>query len=185
MTGWLVALVASSTAGSPLDDIVEGRDVLPSLAAVQEAAAAAIGAPGPDEVAGWGRRARLRGLVPRFDVVVGTDNDLDVRDSFSDLRSRTTTEGRAFELRFSARWALGDVVFNDAELRANREAVAQWAARRLVLERVTRIYFERVQVLLRSRDQPSPELALRAARLDGLLRALTGGHALVPSQTRP
>jgi len=157
-------------------DVVAGRDVLPALADVQDAAEAALLAASPRDVVSWAHRARMRGLVPRLDVALGTDSDLDVRDSYSTGRSRTTTEGRAFGFELGARWELGDLVFSDGELRASREALARAASVRLAREEVTRLYFERVELLLEARgDHPEAD-RLRAARIEGLLRALTGGR---------
>ena len=60
---------------------------------------------------------------------------------------------------------------------AHSEArLARAAAVRLARERVTQLYFQRVEVLVRMRLEPNLELVLEAARLDGLLDALTGGR---------
>ena len=169
-----LALVASPSAEEAiLAEVIAGRDVLPSLAAVQEAAVAALELPSTAEIEGWATRARLRGLVPRFDTRFGTDSALDVRDALGGTSWVRT--GRGLGLDVWARWAFGDLVFADQELRAIRERLDRSAAVRLQRERATKIYFERVAVLFEQRRAPSLEVALEAARLDGLLRAVTGG----------
>lgn len=166
-------LTVTATSSGWVQEIVEGQGPLPPLEQVQRMAVQALDAGG----AGWARRARLRGLVPRLDVAVGTDADLDVRDSVTTSRSRTTTEGRAFGFEISARWDFGDLVFSDLELRANREALARSAARRLVRDRVTQLYFQRLELLL---EPASIARDVKAARLDGLIRAYTSDGSEEP-----
>jgi hypothetical protein len=163
-----------------IDAVVAGRDRLPSLDAVQRAAVEALELPDREIARSWSSRARWRGLLPRLEASLGTDSDLDVRDSISSSTRRTTSEGQAFGARISARFELGELVFNDAELRANREALARASAAQLARERVTQIYFERVEVLAAQRTADSTPLRVRGAFLDGLLEAHTGG--LLPKQ---
>jgi hypothetical protein len=177
----LSALVASSTGAAWLDAVIEGRGELPSLADVQWAAVAQMTIPSDDETRGWAGRARLRGLVPELQLGVGTNSALSARDNLSASPTEIDTIGEGVTAHAQAKWTLGDLVFADVELRANREALARAAAIRLVKDRVTRIYFERVEVLARQRRAPSTELAIRAAQLDGLLRAYTGGLAIAKS----
>lgn len=166
-----VAVLSSTVTAARVETIVAGGDRLPSLARAQIDAAAAAGFDA--DIGSWAGRSRWRGLLPRLDVRVGTDNDLDIRDSFSRSYSRTTTEGQTIGFEVAARWALGDLVFADAELRANRQQLAAAAARRLLADAVTRLYFDRVELLLRS--ETSASATVRAARLDGRLHALTNG----------
>jgi hypothetical protein len=171
----LLATQTSSAAGAWIAAVIEGRSVLPSLVEVQEAAVEAMAIPTDEEAKGWAGRARLRGLVPDLELGVGTNEVLDVRDSYSGATSHLELQGQGMNAHATAKWTLGDLVFHDVELRANREALARAAAVRLVRDRVTRIYFERLEVLARQRHDRSPELALQAARLDGLLQVYTGG----------
>ncbi len=175
----LSLLVDSSTCtDAELEAIVAGERELPALAEVQAVARAAWSAHRGDP--GWLARARWRGLVPRIDVSVGTDNDLDVRDT---IEARTTVEGRALGLRVGARFELGDLVFSETELRASRDLAAREDELRALLVEVTTLYFQRVEVLLAVRAEPTPALRLRAHALDGLLRALTDGR-LEPRRPR-
>lgn len=172
----LSGIVATSTISAEwIDRVVRGEDVLPSLEAVQDAAVEALGVPDGEAARAWATRARWRGAFPRLEVSIGTDRDLDIRDSFSRDTWRTTTEGQALGVRVTARWELGALMFAEHELRANREAVARASALQLARERVTQIYFERLELLAQMRSEDRLDLQLRAAALDGLLRAYTGG----------
>jgi hypothetical protein len=157
-----------------LEETIDGRGALPSLAEVQAAAAEALHLTSADEVETWARRARQRAWLPRFEARFGSDADVAVRAS--EEGSDWARSGRGLGLDLGASWSLGDLVFSDQELRASRERLARSAAERLARERVTEVYFKRLAVLLEARREPSIELALEGARLDGLLRALTGGR---------
>ncbi|MCC7381796.1 MAG: hypothetical protein IT384_08200 [Deltaproteobacteria bacterium] len=175
------SVATASISEAWVENVIRGEDVLPSLADAQRCAEESLGVPAVDDARGWAGRARWRGVVPSLDVSVGTDSDLDVRDSFSQQVARVTTAGQAFGFRIGARWELGEVIFHDAELRANREALARAAAVALVRERVTELYFERLEVLAAQRVRGELGLELKAARLDGLLRALTDGRLVWPA----
>ena len=179
----LVALALTSTGTEVLlDRVLSGRTCMPSLALVQTWAAENIGLVALDEVQSWPTRARLRGLVPRVGARLGSDANVYVRDTLGDFAT-TTADRRALALRVEARFDFGDLVFADLELRANREAIARSAAERLVLEEVTRIYFERLELWISSLLAPTPQKLIRLAGLDGLLRAQTGGrYALCHSE---
>lgn len=174
-------VTTSSISEDWVERVVRGEDALPSLADAQRLAEESLGVPAAEDARGWAGRARWSGVVPALDVSVGTDSDLDVRDSFSQQVARVTTAGRAFGFRVGARWDLGEVIFHDAELRANREALARAAAAALVRERVTELYFERLEVLAAQRVRNELALDLKAARLDGLLRAMTDGRLVWPA----
>jgi hypothetical protein len=169
-------LVGTTTAAIDrwIDDVVAGRDRLPSLAAVQEASVRALELTPSDSVEGWEARARWRGLVPRLEARFGTTADQSVRDGATGTAWQIS-EGQNLGVDVAAKWNLGELVFNDLELRANRERIARAARVALVRERATAIYFERVRVLIAARSAPTEALAIEAARLDGMLRAITGG----------
>lgn len=174
----LSALSAQPEVGSLIKEVramVEGRDVFPALARVQSAAVDALELEPEATAKTWSSRARDRGWVPRLDVRVGTDADRDVR-ALGQV-GETWTEARGLGADVALRWQLGDVVFADVELRVNRERLARAAATRLARERVTKAFFRRIEVELALRLEPDvdPERVVEAARLDGLLRALTGG----------
>lgn len=184
MSALLCAAFAAATATAAdamlIDAYVAGCAELPSLDAVQAAAVETLAVAGEETALGWASRARWRGLAPQVDVAVGSDADVGVRDTWQGALERTTTTGQAFAIEVGARWQLGELVFSDAELRANRESLARSASVQLARERVTKLYFERIEVALLSRDKKSRELSLALARLDGLLRAATGGKLEIP-----
>lgn len=176
MVGSLVLLAAAELEGFErlVRKIIAGQGRLPSLARTLRAAEEALRLE-PEECArSWSDRARNRSWLPRLEVRMGTDSDLDIRALGQ--ADELWTEGRGFGADLALRWTLGDVVFADVELRVNRERLARSAAVRLARERVTKVYFERVEVELGLRQAVRAELVLAAARLDGLLVALTGGE---------
>jgi hypothetical protein len=174
----LAVLASTSTLSAErfIANAIAGRGALPSLEDVQRAAIDALGVVDDADARAWPSRARWRGLVPRFDAEVGSNEGLDVRDTAYGASGAITTAGYKLLVDLRARWELGELVFNDMELRANRETLARAAAIHLALERVTKLYFERLEILLKQRDDTSPALALSAARLDGLIRAATAGR---------
>jgi hypothetical protein len=184
MSAVLCAVFAAATGTAAETRVIEayvaGCLDLPSLEVVQETSVETLVVADEDTVKSWAGRARWRGLAPQLDVAVGSDADVGVRDTWQDALERTTTTGRALAIEAGARWQLGELIFSDAELRANREALARAATVQLARERVTKLYFERIEVALLARDKPSRELSLALARLDGLLRAATGGKLEIP-----
>lgn len=170
----LPAETATTTLQRWVDDAVAGRTELPALAEVQAAAEASLRLGDDDTVASWDANANLRALLPRLDVRFGTQRDVLVRDTLEGLDWARTGQGLGVDV--AARWALGDLLLSDAELGIHKARLARAAAVRLARERVTQLYFQRVEVLVRMRLEPNLELVLEAARLDGLLDALTGGR---------
>ncbi|MEQ8275730.1 MAG: hypothetical protein RMA76_34315 [Deltaproteobacteria bacterium] len=172
----MASTVTSTTVESWIEDAVAGNTALPSLAAVQSAAEDTLVLGDDAEIEEWTSRLRWRGAVPKVDIRFGTDTDLSVRDALAGSASSWTNTGRGLGLDVVVKFGLGDLVFADLELRANRERIARSAAIRLVRERITELYFRRLDVWIAYRLEPSHELRLDAARLDGLIRALTGGR---------
>lgn len=179
-----LALAATSTATEAeiIDALIAGCGPLPSLELVQDTAVETLAIADEDTARGWATRARLRGLAPKIDVAVGSDADVDIRDSSQGEQQRLTSEGRKLGLQAGARWELGELIFSDSELRANRESLARSASVQLARERATKLYFEWIEVFLLSRERPSRELSLAQRRLDGLLRAITGGRLEIPQK---
>jgi hypothetical protein len=165
---------ATTTLQRWVDDAVAGRAGLPALVEVQAAAEASLHLADDATVAGWDRNANLRALLPRLDVRFGSQRDVLVRDTLEGLDWARTGQGLGVDV--AARWSLGDLLLSDAELGIHKARLARAAAVRLARERVTQVYFQRVEVMVRLRLAPDLELVLEAARLDGLLDALTGGR---------
>ncbi len=177
MTPLAVLLASSSTSAATVERWVEalvaGHDELPSLVAVQAAAEAQLGLATEKEAEAWSRSARLRAWIPRLDFRAGTDRTFDVR--LADVGvTDWSRAGQGFVLSARASWNLADVWFDEAELGAERVRIARADAVRAARERVTKLYFERVELLIRHRLAPSLALLLEAKRIDGLIRALTG-----------
>lgn len=173
--GLLVADPSTAMMERWIREAVAGHDVLPALAAAQAAAVATLGLTDEAAVASWASRARWRALLPRLDARFGTSQSVDVRAG-ANIGNDYVKDGRGLGADVAARWTLGDLVFSDLEMRINRERLARSAAVRLARERVTQVWFQRLEVLIRRRTSTDPKLAVEAARLDGLLYALTGGR---------
>ena len=184
---WLIALAATTAASDVktvetsttvvhawIDDTVAGRDELPALEEVQAAAVRALGLGTAARAEDWDASARWRAVLPQLQVRFGSQRDLLVRDSLAGTDWARTGQGLGLDI--SARWGLGDLLLSDLEMRVHRERLARSAAERLARERATQVYFQRVEVLVQMRQAPAHELVLEAARLDGLLRALTAGR---------
>lgn len=164
----MAALVVALAGASPLVRPDPSALDLPRLDEVQAWAEAAAG-PGPGRSAA--ARARWRAVLPDLTLRFGTDLDLDIRSA----TTRTVSEGQGLSFDAWARWGLADLVFNVDELRVDRELRATRAAQIAARLRATELYFERLEVRARRRVRDSDELRRAAARLDGLLDALTAG----------
>lgn len=142
---------------------------------MQAAAVEALDLESDDRVQGWSDRARNRAWLPRLDLRLGTDRDQAVRrPGTADV---AWSEGQGLGADLALRWGFGELVFSETEIRIEATLRSRDALKRSVKEAVTRVFFERLEVELRSRAEPEEEeaLQLEAARLDGILGALTGG----------
>lgn len=157
-----------------IDSLVLGQGALPSLADVQAQAEAAMGLGTEAEMQQWASRARYRGLLPQLDVRFGSQRDVLVRDTIEGLD--WARNGQGLGINVAAKWGLGALLFADQEPRMQQERLRRSAALRLARERVTELYFERLEVELRLGAGASAEDLLLAAQLDGQLKALTGGR---------
>jgi hypothetical protein len=163
-----VALTVPSQPETTIRALTEGRLELPSLVAVQRMVRARRGA----SRAG---RARARGWLPRLRARVGSDLDVDVREA----GTRTVTEAQGIGVEVVAQWDLRELLFSPYELGDRRLQRIEARGNRSDVARATELYVERVELALALRRAPSPQLRLRALRVDGLLSALTdGGYRL-------
>jgi hypothetical protein len=150
----------------------------PRIEVVQRAAEERA-APGRDEAAGWRRRARLAGLVPR----VTTEYRHDERayhvvglSSGAEVDYMRSMPGDSVSVRLS--WELENLVFARGELDAAGAAERAEAKRRAAAERASRLYYQRLRLRLALLSAPPPEGRARAeqeleleavtAELDGL-----------------
>ncbi|WP_176062464.1 hypothetical protein [Anaeromyxobacter diazotrophicus] len=150
----------------------------PRVEAVQRAAEARA-APGRAEADGWGRRARLAGLVPRLTAEYRHDErsyrvvGLSAGAEVDYLRSMP---GDSLSVRLG--WELENLVFARGELEAAAAAERAEAKRRAASDRATRLYYQRLRLRLallaappregRARAEQELELDAVTAELDGL-----------------
>jgi len=178
LLGLALALATPQTStqamAAQLDALIQGQAALPSLAEVQSQAEAAMGLGTDAEMQQWASRARYRGLLPQLDLRFGSQRDVLVRDTIEGLD--WARNGQGLGINVAAKWGLGALLFADQEPRIQQERLRRSAALRLARERVTELYFERIEVELRIREAASAEDLLLAAQLDGQLMALTGGR---------
>jgi hypothetical protein len=130
----------------------------------------------------WLRRARAAFLLPTVSAGYDVRNDrgwtLDQEPGLADeLR---TDLGNVATLRLKATWELDRAVFNPDELRAARATLDLVDWRERVLIDVTRLYFERMRLLLERSLAPAGDLAsaiereVRLHEVEGVLAGLTG-----------
>lgn len=171
----LAQVASTSTQGVAawLEREVAGRGRLPALAVVLSEAETELDLANGDRRSGWATDVRWRAWVPTIDARIGTDRTIDVRDA----TTTSVVTGEGFGLQLRLRWSLADAVFNDSVLRVDKAqrawAEARWRAR----DRLVQLYFRRLELELTLHEAPTPAALLQAARLDGLLRAATGGRA--------
>lgn len=130
----------------------------------------------------WLRRARFAAALPtlsvqydhRLDHGWTLDREVGAPDA---LRSDAGSQG---VIRAKATWELDRLVFNPDELRAARAALDLVEVRERVLVEVTRLYFERLRLLLEREVAPPADLdaaigsSIRLREIEGLLAGLTG-----------
>lgn len=159
------------------------RNVLagePRIEAVQRAAEARA-APGRDDAEGWRRRSRLSALVPRVAAEYRHDErSLHVVGvtSGSEVDYLRTSPGDTVSVRLG--FDLDGLVFGKQELAAVAAAQRAEGHRRAAVERVTRLYYERLRLRLAlaagpptsPRERAAQEIDLEAITAE--LDALTG-----------
>ncbi|MEZ4426226.1 MAG: hypothetical protein R3A51_00890 [Nannocystaceae bacterium] len=153
----------------------------PTIAEVQDAALARLVPFSRRQSRRWIRRSRAAAVLPSLRAEFDVDSDqgwkLDQEAGAADELSQDLGAGRS--LRLQATWELDRLIFNADELRAARAAVDLERERERVLLEVTRLYFERLQLLLETEAAPASDpaslaRALRLAEVEALLTAMTG-----------
>jgi hypothetical protein len=165
----------------------EPRERTPDVAAVQAAVLAYLDL-APGSLRRLERRARNRGWLPRVRAIAGFDRDRNSdwdRDevlasgSVWSLYDLNDTDGRGTHADLELLWELGTLAAPDDAINISRERRLVVELRDQVLERVHRLYFERLRVreaLAAERDPGKQrELALRVAELTAALDGWTGG----------
>jgi hypothetical protein len=152
----------------------------PTAAEVRDAALRYAGLDGSPQ-AGWGRRARLAGLLPILTLrgSRGRDWDRDLSGTTDSQRITDLAEDSLIEAR--AVWRLDRLVFDPAELRAATVGRDLHRARLQIAAQVTSLWYQRRSRQLEQIWHPAEDEADRAdrdlaiAELTDQLDALTGG----------
>jgi hypothetical protein len=182
----LAVAPASARADGDADDDGRRRAIAaleaaePSAAEVRDAALRYAGLGGRPQL-GWGRRARLAGLLPTLTLRASRGRDWDrdlsgVTDShrITDLAEDSLVEARAV-------WRLDRLVFDPAELRAATVGRDLHRARLQIAAQVTSLWYQRRSRQLEQIWHPADSAAddadreLAIAELTDQLDALTGG----------
>lgn len=142
----------------------------------------------PERLTRVERRARKLGLLPElrtsFSVQRSQGHERDEDQAWSSGSVRETLDfgaerERKFEFEVQLSWDFGQLARPDEALDASRERRALIELRDQVLDRVNRLYFERLRVLAQLARATAPtaraELGLRASELEGGLDAWSGG----------
>ena len=154
----------------------------PSIRDVQQAAARHAGAH-PALVEGWLRRVRKAPWLPLwradYQYVSTDDQRLRVGADVAPLRQQDVGAQHRPGLRLQ--WELDRLIFDPQELRVAAQAADLARLREAVVDRVTRVYFERRRLLVQEAFAPLSEGAaalereLRCQELAAAIDALTGG----------
>ncbi len=165
------------------------RSVGPDVARVQRAALAYLEL-SPARVSRLDARALRAALYPQVRTTFSLDRDRsrarEYDQTFSsgsvrDLLDRDSDQGRKLGFDVQLVWDLAKLAEPDHALAVSRERRLLIELRDQVLERVNRLYFERLRVLAElealapDRHQKRPELQLRVRELAAHLDAWTGG----------
>ena len=142
----------------------------------------------PERLTRVERRARNFGLLPElrtnFSIQRSRARDREQDQSWSsgavrDLQDSAAEREREFEVEVQLIWDFGRLARPDEAIDASRERRALIELRDQVLDRVNRLYFERLRVLSKLARATAPtaraELGLRANELEGGLDAWSGG----------
>ena len=152
---------------------VLGRGHLPALGTLLATADVELALDAGASADEWQADVRHRAWIPSFEARFGTDRSLDVRDATTTSWVRT---GQGLGLQIRLRWSLADALFNDSVLRVDKALRDRRSARWKARDRLVDLYFDRLELEIQLLEQPTPETTLRAARIDGLLQAVSGGR---------
>ncbi len=145
----------------------------------------------PDKIRQWRRKARKKAWLPKVTVSVDGDKNKTVSDSIwgsytSGGQSYVGPDDKTFYNNFgwdvSLSWDLSDVVWNEDQTSIDTRSKLMVQLREDILDRVTRLYFERrrIQIELlvnRSMDEKTRlDKQLRIEELTAMIDALTGGE---------
>jgi hypothetical protein len=194
----VAVLPVGSTGGGRLA-LKSGKAGDPDVHTVQRAVLAYLEL-SPVRIARLDARARGAALYPQVRATFSLDRDLshesDRDQTFSsgsvrDLFGRDSEHGKSLGLDVQLVWDLGKLAAPDPALSVSRERRQLIELRDQVLERVNRLYFERLRMLARlaalppERAEERVELELRIRELAAQLDAWTGGMFSQLASGRP
>lgn len=155
----------------------------PPIKAVQDAAIKYAEVE-PEKIKEWRKKAKMKAVLPR--LTVGIDNN---RNSNYEIYTSATThyiyegpDDRSSGWDVTLSWELGDLIWNSEQTSIDARSRLMVELREDVLDQVTRLYFERLRVMMEAdslsiEDRKKRfEKELRIEELTASLDALTGGY---------
>lgn len=144
-----------------------------------------------DDLDTWSSRARWSNAIPEFEAGIDLTDTTDFRDQYREtlaesdndafslksLQNTTTddSQGRSV-LRFKVRWKPAGILFDQAEISAERAARARARDRMLLIEHVTSLIARRIQLKRALRvEEEREQLLTQLIQIELELDALTGG----------
>ncbi|MDP3723472.1 MAG: hypothetical protein Q8R91_08260 [Candidatus Omnitrophota bacterium] len=136
----------------------------------------------PDKIAAWRTQARLRALIPTFNVSSDT-NLTDFRHWDSGTNPDSLVRGeRDVDWSATLDWELADLIWSDDQTSIDVRSKLMVELRDDIVDEVTRLYFERRRLQIALLTDPSTdqrkllEQELRLQELTALIDGLTGGY---------
>ena len=138
----------------------------------------------PDKITNWRHQAAARALMP--EISVGYSNDVGNTISTATANGRTNfwigPDDISNGWDFSAKWDLGDLVYNTAQTSIDSRSKLMVELRNDIMETLNTAYFERKKLqrqLTRITDKENPAYTDREIRIEELtatIDGLTGGY---------
>ncbi|MFA5147880.1 MAG: hypothetical protein WC491_01980 [Candidatus Omnitrophota bacterium] len=138
----------------------------------------------PDKITTWRHQAAIRALMP--EISVGYGNDIDATVTAATLSGRTNyyigPDDTSSSWDFSAKWDLGDLVYNSAQTSIDSRSKLMVQLRNNILSDLNAAYFERKKLLKqleKYQDKENPSYLEREFRIEELtatIDGLTGGY---------
>ncbi len=155
----------------------------PSIAELQRAAIR-YAEVNPDKIINWRKQAAMKALMP--EVNVGYDTNIGNSVNAYNYGGKTTytigPDDASSGWDFSAKWDLGDLVYNDDQTSIDSRSKLMVQLRNDILDKLNPAYFERKKLqrdLDRIPDKSSQAYAERDLRIEELtatIDGLTGGY---------
>ncbi len=138
----------------------------------------------PQKISRWRAQARWKAFLPKFTLSLDRDQSANIASSTYKGVTQFTIgpKRRNFSVDFDFTWDLGDLLWSTDQTSIDVRSRLMVKLRNQILEEVTRIYFERKELLERFRAAPTDDPHLRQERrlrieaLTAHLDAFTGGY---------